>query len=259
VVFGKAGGFAASLDLSTLDGSNGFQINGEAAADRSGYSVSAAGDVNGDGFGDLIIGARYAGASYVVFGSAEWRRNPNTISIVEPDGDVVKISLIGAAISAGDIALANDGSIESIDLTRFAEGAAHAKYPLDLIIGVSPASGGKSDGVAHVGFINAEGLDLGNVTIKGGLGSIVVGDNLANRPALHSLKCRQSRHDRCHRRVARHGNPRCGGHDQYPRRCESRLDQRHWPRRRAAHPRQSAGHRHFHHQCARLGAFTLDG
>jgi hypothetical protein len=32
VVFGKAGGFAASLNLSTLDGSNGFQINGEAAA-----------------------------------------------------------------------------------------------------------------------------------------------------------------------------------------------------------------------------------
>jgi hypothetical protein len=36
VVFGKAGGFAASLNLSTLDGSNGFKINGEAADDRSG-------------------------------------------------------------------------------------------------------------------------------------------------------------------------------------------------------------------------------
>ena len=57
VVFGKAGGFAANLNLSTLDGSNGFKLSGVAAGDYSGRSVSAAGDVNGDGFGDLIIGA----------------------------------------------------------------------------------------------------------------------------------------------------------------------------------------------------------
>ncbi len=77
VVFGKASGFGANLNLSTLDGTNGFQISGEAAGDESGYSVSTAGDVNGDGFADLFIGARGAdpngtdsGASYVVFGKA---------------------------------------------------------------------------------------------------------------------------------------------------------------------------------------------
>jgi hypothetical protein len=41
----------------TLNGSNGFAINGIAANDFSGWSVSSAGDVNGDGFDDLIIGA----------------------------------------------------------------------------------------------------------------------------------------------------------------------------------------------------------
>ncbi len=77
VVFGKASGFDASLELSSLDGSNGFQINGEAAGDFSGLSVSSAGDMNGDGFADLIVGApnadpngSYSGASYVVFGKA---------------------------------------------------------------------------------------------------------------------------------------------------------------------------------------------
>jgi hypothetical protein len=75
VVFGKSGGFAANLNLSALNGANGFQISGELAGDRSGVSVASAGDVNGDGFDDLIIGAdradpngSYSGASYVVFG-----------------------------------------------------------------------------------------------------------------------------------------------------------------------------------------------
>ncbi|PSF39565.1 hypothetical protein C7H19_01890 [Aphanothece hegewaldii CCALA 016] len=77
VVFGKSGGFSASLNLSTLNGSNGFAINGINANDGSGRSVSSAGDFNGDGFDDLIIGASgadpndsYSGQSYVVFGKS---------------------------------------------------------------------------------------------------------------------------------------------------------------------------------------------
>jgi Ca2+-binding RTX toxin-like protein len=77
VVFGKSGGFTANLDLSTLNGTTGFQISGEAADDGAGVSVSSAGDVNDDGFDDLIVGAYGAdpngtlsGAAYVVFGKA---------------------------------------------------------------------------------------------------------------------------------------------------------------------------------------------
>jgi len=84
VVFGSAGGFGASLDLSSLGGTNGFVINGIDAGDRSGYSVSAAGDVNGDGISDVIIGAYYAdpggfrqaGESYVVFGGSVFTWTP---------------------------------------------------------------------------------------------------------------------------------------------------------------------------------------
>ena len=75
VVFGRSGGFASVIDLSTLDGTNGFRFDGVASADRSGGSVTSAGDVNGDGFDDLLVGAHYAdpnsvssGSSYVLFG-----------------------------------------------------------------------------------------------------------------------------------------------------------------------------------------------
>ena len=69
--------FAAVIELSTLAGDDGFKINGEATNNRAGYSVSDAGDVNGDGFDDILIGAysansngSYSGSSYVVFGKA---------------------------------------------------------------------------------------------------------------------------------------------------------------------------------------------
>ena len=75
VVFGGASGFASSLSLSALDGENGFRIDGVALYDYSGASVSSAGDINGDGIADIVVGARfagsggvYAGAAYVVFG-----------------------------------------------------------------------------------------------------------------------------------------------------------------------------------------------
>jgi hypothetical protein len=65
VVFGRdtaqTGPFPASLNLSSLDGTNGFRVNGVATGDRSGYAVSNAGDVNGDGLADLLIGAHRAG------------------------------------------------------------------------------------------------------------------------------------------------------------------------------------------------------
>lgn len=77
VVFGKSGiGSSGSLDLSTLNGSNGFSITGSVANEQTGESVSSAGDVNHDGIADILIGAYTAspnsivdaGKTYVVFG-----------------------------------------------------------------------------------------------------------------------------------------------------------------------------------------------
>ena len=71
---------SADIDLATLTATQGFRIFGADAGDQSGCSVSSAGDVNGDGFDDLIVGARVwrrvrqrqddAGESYVIFGKS---------------------------------------------------------------------------------------------------------------------------------------------------------------------------------------------
>ncbi|MEL7465409.1 MAG: hypothetical protein AAFN79_15165, partial [Pseudomonadota bacterium] len=79
VVFGSDQGFGARLDVSTLDGTNGFRILGASAGDDLGFAVAAAGDFNGDGIDDLLIGApvadpngvNSAGEAFLIFGSED--------------------------------------------------------------------------------------------------------------------------------------------------------------------------------------------
>jgi hypothetical protein len=80
VAFGRPGtGTGSIVELSSLDGTNGFAIRGIDPVDFSGGSVSGTGDVNGDGIDDLIIGAQGgdpngdvdAGEAYILFGSDE--------------------------------------------------------------------------------------------------------------------------------------------------------------------------------------------
>lgn len=100
VVYGRAGAAQGALDLATLTAGNGFVIQGDDGDDLTGMSVAAAGDMNGDGLADMIIGAPGAGPSgraYVIYGQASATRGPIDLSnLAASDGFV----LIGA--NSGD-------------------------------------------------------------------------------------------------------------------------------------------------------------
>nr|WP_256997570.1 integrin alpha [Gloeobacter morelensis] len=88
VVFGKRNTQPVEVaDFESGSSRDGFVINGSKEGDFSGESVSGAGDVNGDGLDDVLVGApdadpagRYdAGRSYVVFG----KRNTQPVELAD--------------------------------------------------------------------------------------------------------------------------------------------------------------------------------
>ncbi len=111
VIFG--GSFSSppyTIDLSTTPA--GITVFGAAAGDETGWSV-ASGDVNNDGYNDIIIGATSAdpgdrttaGETYVIFGSSS---PPSTLDLSTESADVTVCGAAaydksGYAVGSGDL------------------------------------------------------------------------------------------------------------------------------------------------------------
>jgi hypothetical protein len=160
VIFGSDQGFGINIagrrviDLTTLTAAQGFVIQGDAASDNAGGSVSSAGDVNGDGFDDLIIGARGgddggsgAGEAYVVFGSDQGfgtnvagRQVIDLTTITSAQGFIIQGDTAGD-FAGGSVSSAGDVNGDGFD---------------DLIVGA--LNGGGGVGEAYVIFGSDQGL-----------------------------------------------------------------------------------------------------
>ena len=78
-------------------------LSGEAAGDAFGVSVASAGDVNHDGFADVIVGAyendargANAGRAYIYFGGASMDDKPDVVLTGEMPGDAFGYAVAGA-------------------------------------------------------------------------------------------------------------------------------------------------------------------
>ena len=90
----------ANVDLSSLNNEQGIITNGANSYDYSGESISSAGNFNGDGIDDLVIGAPGAspygrlrgGVVYIIYGSS---KNVNNIGLSNITSDI-GIKILGA-------------------------------------------------------------------------------------------------------------------------------------------------------------------
>jgi Ca2+-binding RTX toxin-like protein len=187
VIFGRASGFGALFDLALLDGTNGFQISGIGIEDHSGAAVSGAGDVNGDGIDDLIVGADGAdphglesGTSYIIFGSADIASrfsNTATVTITikgqneRVDGSAAADTLVGSSLGDALFGLAGNDDLSGLggndlffggkgdDLLHGGDGVDTAVYSeatsavvVDLATGLAQGGGGADqlDGIENL-------------------------------------------------------------------------------------------------------------
>lgn len=167
-----------AIDLNSL-GANGVTVSGAAAGDEFGFAVSAAGDVNGDGISDYIIGApgttvggvANAGAAYVIFGST----TPTSINInsLGANGFIITPNNIDN-LSGGDrlgssVSAAGDVNGDGFD---------------DVIIGAPnddpSADDGAGRGYVVYGKADSNDVDLTDV-LKGEGGFAINGDDTGDK------------------------------------------------------------------------------
>ncbi len=133
--------------------STAIQYTGEATSDRAGCSASGAGDVNGDGYGDVLVGARYSddggtdsGAAYLIAGTA----SPLSVSLtaaIEFSGEATNDNAGVSVSGAGDVDA--DGYD---DVLIGAYGNADYRGAAYLVLGESaPASAQLSSAVRYSG------------------------------------------------------------------------------------------------------------
>ncbi len=135
-------------------------LTGETPDDYFGWSVSSAGDVNGDGYPDVIVGAygysTNTGRAYVYFGGAVMN---NTADVIM---STVAAVLFGFSVStAGDV---NDDGYSDVIVGASGSGKAHVYFGganMDSVEDVTMTGEGGSFGVrvSAAGDVNGDGYD----------------------------------------------------------------------------------------------------
>lgn len=191
VIFGKPSGLANLTLLDSLKpGTYGVRIDCGGTGDKFGENVSGAGDLNGDGFDDVIAGARFAdnngrmesGSSFVIFGKPSWTANISTTTLASDPSSGFRIDGAKPGAKSGIVSRAGDFNADGYDdaligcgkgenLVHVVFGRPTGFNNVDLQFLSTPTSAGiqialpqydtgnHDDSVSNAGDFNGDGLD----------------------------------------------------------------------------------------------------
>jgi len=154
VYLGSAGGLPMTPST-TLTGPDG-------AEGSFGYSVASAGDVNGDGYADLVVGAYRVGRTYVYLGSASGLASTPATALTCPDGaNVSSVAGVGDVNGDGyaDLVVGAYGAMSLTGRAYVYLGSAGglATTPTTVLTGPDGPGGLFGRSVAGTGDINGDG------------------------------------------------------------------------------------------------------
>lgn len=143
IIYGRDGNFA-DLRTGEITSSQGVTIEGIARADLAGEAVSSAGDFNGDGFEDLLIGATGSDSSGTASGEAY---------IVYGGSDLAGTIELGSLSASTGVVLQSNQADQRIGNSVAAAGDVNGDGFDDLIVGAESGKiGGKGAGQAYIVF-----------------------------------------------------------------------------------------------------------
>ena len=128
-----------TLKTDSLDGNNGFVINGIDSSDLAGASVTMSGDFNNDGFNDILISApeaaSAAGEVYLIYGSENFSYSSFDLdSLNGVNGTIVTGANEGDRIFVDSVTDFNNDQIDDIIIsTNQIGGEAYVVYGSDSI------------------------------------------------------------------------------------------------------------------------------